>query len=367
MILFMIMLIIYLTEQQTNSSINSFFDAFWYTLVTITTVGYGDITPESTIGRLAALILLIAGVAIFGAFSGKFASVLFDQQRKKSRGLIQLKKLKDHFLICGWKPGFEKILSDVLDANPDIPNELIVLVNSASETEMERILSLPVFAKINYIAGDYTDEDVLLRAKIKTAERALVISDYSQNFSELEIDSRTVLAVLTMKNLNFKLYTAAELIDSKFEKHLSLAHCDEVILSNEYQRNLLVQASSGQGLSHVLRELITKEADAGLILKDVEEECFFKTYAEYRQMHKSKAVLVGILENTGNFYLRRREALAEAQKNPNMEQIVANLKKVKALQSNKPVLTPDDDYIIQPNSRAIFIKGHSSSVEKGDD
>ena len=83
MILFMIMLIIYLTEQQTNSSINSFFDAFWYTLVTITTVGYGDITPESTIGRLAALILLIAGVAIFGAFSGKFASVLFDQQRKK--------------------------------------------------------------------------------------------------------------------------------------------------------------------------------------------------------------------------------------------------------------------------------------------
>ena len=209
MILFMIMLIIYLTEQQTNSSINSFFDAFWYTLVTITTVGYGDITPESTIGRLAALILLIAGVAIFGAFSGKFASVLFDQQRKKSRGLIQLKKLKDHFLICGWKPGFEKILSDVLDANPDIPNELIVLVNSASETEMERILSLPVFAKINYIAGDYTDEDVLLRAKIKTAERALVISDYSQNFSELEIDSRTVLAVLTMKNLNFKLYTVA--------------------------------------------------------------------------------------------------------------------------------------------------------------
>ena len=367
MILFMIMLIIYLTEQQTNSSINSFFDAFWYTLVTITTVGYGDITPESTIGRLAALILLIAGVAIFGAFSGKFASVLFDQQRKKSRGLIQLKKLKDHFLICGWKPGFEKILSDVLDANPDIPNELIVLVNSASETEMERILSLPVFAKINYIAGDYTDEDVLLRAKIKTAERALVISDYSQNFSELEIDSRTVLAVLTMKNLNFKLYTAAELIDSKFEKHLSLAHCDEVILSNEYQRNLLVQASSGQGLSHVLRELITKEADAGLILQDVEEECFFKTYAEYRQMHKSKAVLVGILENTGNFYLRRREALAEAQKNPNMEQIVANLKKVKALQSNKPVLTPDDDYIIQPNSRAIFIKGHSSSVEKGED
>ena len=85
--LFILMFIIFISEQKTNSEINSIFDAIWYTLVTITTVGYGDIAPTSVIGRITAMILLIAGVAIFGALSGKFASFLFERQQKKDRGL----------------------------------------------------------------------------------------------------------------------------------------------------------------------------------------------------------------------------------------------------------------------------------------
>ena len=64
-----LMLIIFLSEQKTNSAINTLFDAIWYTLVTITTVGYGDITPRSILGRTSAMILLLAGVALFVALS----------------------------------------------------------------------------------------------------------------------------------------------------------------------------------------------------------------------------------------------------------------------------------------------------------
>ena len=73
--------------------------------------------------------------------------------------------------------------------------------------------------------------------------------------------------------------------------------------------------------------------------------------------------MIGVLENTGNFYNRRQEALAEAQKNPNMEKIVANLKKVKTLKSNIPVFNPPSDYIIPESSKAIFIHGNYSSGE----
>lgn len=354
-----LMLIIFLSEQKTNSSINTLFDAIWYTLVTITTVGYGDITPHSVLGRTSAMILLLAGVALFGALSGKFASFLFDRQQKKDRGLLKMNKIKNHFLICGWKPNFERILEGILLANPEIPAEKIILLNNSSQNEMEKIKADSRFKNINYIHGDFTDEDTLLKSQIKTAERTLILADNSENFSSLETDSRTVLAVITIKNLNPKIYCVAEIIDSKFEKHLSLAHCDEIILSADYGQNLLIQASSGKGMSHILRELISEENDSGILICDIPSKFVGNNYGEYRLSLNTSDILIGLLENTGNFYSRRKEALAEAQKNPNVEEVVNNLKKVKSLKSNLPVFAPKDDYIIPKNAKAIFIHGNS--------
>ena len=354
-----LMLIIFLSEQKTNSAINTLFDAIWYTLVTITTVGYGDITPRSILGRTSAMILLLAGVALFGALSGKFASFLFDRQQKKDRGLLKMNKIKNHFLICGWKPNFERILEGILLANPEIPPEKIILLNNSSQNEMEKIKADSRFKNINYIHGDFTDEDTLLKSQIKTAERTLILADNSENFSSLETDSRTVLAVITIKNLNPKIYCVAEIIDSKFEKHLSLAHCDEIILSADYGQNLLIQASSGKGMSHILRELISEESDSGILICDIPQKFIGNNYGDFRLSLKTSDILIGLLENTGNFYSRRKEALAEAQKNPNVEEVVSNLKKVKSLKSNLPVFAPKDDYIIPKNAKAIFIHGNS--------
>lgn len=354
-----LMFIIFISEQKTNSSINTLFDAIWYTLVTITTVGYGDITPHSVLGRTSAMILLLAGVALFGALSGKFASFLFDRQQKKDRGLLKMNKIKNHFLICGWKPNFERILEGILLANPEIPAEKIILLNNSSQNEMEKIKADSRFKNINYIHGDFTDEDTLLKSQIKTAERTLILADNSENFSSLETDSRTVLAVITIKNLNPKIYCVAEIIDSKFEKHLSLAHCDEIILSADYGQNLLIQASSGKGMSHILRELISEENDSGILICDIPSKFMGNNYGEYRLSLNTSDILIGLLENTGNFYSRRKEALAEAQKNPNVEEVVNNLKKVKSLKSNLPVFAPKDDYIIPKNAKAIFIHGNS--------
>lgn len=356
LLLIILMLVIFQAEQTTNSAINTLFDAIWYTLVTITTVGYGDIAPASLTGRVAAMVLLIAGVAIFGALSGKFASFLFERQRKKDRGLLKMTRMKNHFIICGFKNNFEKILEGILVANPDIPSDRIVLLNNAPQLEIERIKSNDKFKMINFLHGDFTDEDTLLKAQIKTADRTLILADTSDNYSTLEIDSRTVLGAITIKNLNPKIYCVAEIMDSKFEKHLSLAHCDEIILTSDYEQNLLVQASSGRGMSHILRALIADGKEAGIKLVPISSKFIGATYKEYRTSLRTTNILIGILENTGNFYHRRREALAEAQKNPDMQKIVSNLKRVKSLKSNLPNFAPADDYIIPDNSKAIFIQ-----------
>ena len=162
--MFVLMYIIYLSEKNTDNTINTFFDAFWYTLVTITTVGYGDVTPQSTTGRIAGIFLLLFGVVTFGGISGKVASILFDQQLKKDRGLIKLSNIKGHFIICGWKPVFASILDGIFSANPDITPDRVVLINGASHDEIDKIKAEHRFKGMKFLSGDYTDEATLLRA-----------------------------------------------------------------------------------------------------------------------------------------------------------------------------------------------------------
>ena len=347
---------VFRSETKTESGIETMFDSIWFTLVTVM-AGYFDYCVKSVPGRISALVLLSLGMILLSVITGKIASVFMNAQLKRDKGLRKLKNMKNHFLLCGWRPGFEKILETVLKSNPDIPPEQIVLINEAPSEQLELVRTDARFKGINYVSGDYADESVLKRAKIEDAERALVICDRSKKYSELEIDSRTVLAVLTMENLNPGIYVAAELIDSKFEKHLSMAHCDEIILTADYEHSLLATASSGMGYSNVIRALIGEDAENGIIIEDIASSYVGKTYGELKKSRKKEdGVLIGLLLNTGNFHQRRKDALREAQKNPNVKQVVDDLKKVKLLKSNEPVLLPDDSFVIQKFAKAIFVR-----------
>lgn len=341
---------------ETEAGIESLWDSIWFTVVTIL-AGYYEFSPASLPGRIASLLLLIFGMLVLSIVTGKLASYFMDIQMKKEKGLMTIKNIKGHFLLCGWRSGFEKILDNIINANPEITPDMIVLINEAPSEQIEELLDVDRFKEIHYVSGDFADEKVLKRAKIETAERALIISDHSKKYSDLEIDSRTVLAVISMSNINPGMYIAAELIDSKFEKHLRMAHCDEIILTTDYEHNLLASASGGMGYSNVMRALISDDADSGILIEDIPHSYIGKTYAEYKRSLNYPKVLIGLLLNTGNFHQRRKDALREAQKNPDIKAIVGNLNKVKLLKPNQPVLTPPDDYVIMRNTKAIFVRG----------
>lgn len=350
-------LVVFKSETKTESGIETLFDSVWFTLVAVF-AAYFDYCVKSIPGRMSALILLVLGMLLFGAITGKMSSFFMDKQMKKEKGLVKLKSMKGHFLLCGWRSGFEKILDYVLNSNPDITPDLIVLINEAPSEEMEKIRDQSRFKGINFVSGDFADENTLKRACIENADRVLIISDQSKKYSQLEIDSRTVLAVLTMKNLNPSVYVAAELTDSKFQNHINMAHCDEIILTSDYEYSLLATASSGMGYSNVISALISDDADSGILVHEIPNSFIGKTYLEYkRSLPKEKGMLIGLLQNTGNFHERRKDALREAQKNPDVNKIVDNLKKVKTMKSNEPILTPPDDFIIHPFTKAIFVKG----------
>ena len=67
-------LIFYLLEQDVNPMVNNYFDAFWWGVTTITTVGFGDVVPATTMGRIIGIVLMYSGTVLFVAFIGFLVS-----------------------------------------------------------------------------------------------------------------------------------------------------------------------------------------------------------------------------------------------------------------------------------------------------
>ncbi len=345
------------------ANIKSFEDSVWWAVVTAATVGYGDYFPISTAGRIAGILLMFFGVALMGAVTGNIASLLVEKQLKEGRGLEKL-KLKNHFIICGWKRDMASFLHDIMGKNKNyLPSE-IVLINTAEPEQIENLKSDSGLKHINFIHGDYIDERVLQRANIKNAAKVLVLADVLVPGSSQEVDSRTVMTIITIKSISKYIYTCAELISSKFKRYLMVSNCDEIILSSDYSRLMIANASSGSGISHVISELLDIKTDVSINTIDIPKNYVGKKYTELSQFIQGKgtSLLIGILENTGNFNIRKRDALREAQKTADIARLVDNLKTVKTLVPNLPVINPEPEYIIKNYSRAIIIEGRNKTT-----
>jgi len=200
---------------------------------------------------------------------------------------------------------------------------------------------------------------------VKNANTALVLADSSRKCSLQEVDSRTVMAVITIDSMNKNIYTCAELLDEKFEKYLSLANCDEIILSREHSRILIANAASASGIAHIASELLLPTR-GGLLTEVIPNNLVGKTFREvqgyFRDLYGD--IVIGVLENTGKLYFRKREALAAAQKTPDISKLIENLQVVKKIVPNNPVLNPGENYIIKKNSKAIVVTGVRSEAQE---
>ena len=345
-------------EEGINNAFTNMWDTFWYSIVTITTVGYGDKSPVTVGGKIVGLLLMGMGVIVLAAVSGQIASFLVEQQLKRREGLLKVKNQQNHFIICGWRNELERIIDGVLSVNPALDVSDIVLINNVGSETMQRVINNPKYKGINYIHGDFIEEETLRRAKIHQAARVMILSDFSQNYSAQEVDARTVMAVLTIESLSKRIYVVAELLDEKFEKYLKLANCDEIILSQEYSKMIIANASSASGVSNILLGLLSTEHGEGLETRDIPDWLIEQPFGKVCDYFSSTygSIVIGLLENTGNFYKRKREALNEAQMTPDISKLVENLQGVKQLVPNRSVLNPGKEYQVKKNSKAIVVE-----------
>ena len=222
------------------------FDALYWAVVTIATVGYGDIVPTSKLAKIFALMIILSGPALLSLITASVASILVERKIKEGKGLETITD-KDHIIICGWNENGENVIDGILRQSKDT-SPVLVLVNELDRDEVQDIQYKYKDYNIRFVRGSFVKENILARANLMRAKAAIVLADISGGYSIEKADERTIFGTMAIKSMASKVRTCAELIRAENREHLVRANVDEIIVRGESAGSLLATAAVSPGV-----------------------------------------------------------------------------------------------------------------------
>jgi len=348
-------IVLYFERAQNSSLYGNLWDSVWWTLVTVFTVGYGDIFPRSTGGRLVGIIIMFMGVSMISLITATISSIFVTKKIREGQGLESF-DYEDHIIICGWNNRTEPLMDTMFTLSRQ--RLQIVLVNELPEAEINSILDKFAKRRVKFIRGDYTRTAPLERANIKRAAHVILVPNLVQ-YDATDADEKTVLATLNIKSSYPKVRVIAFILNPDNEVHVKRAKADDVIVSDRFADYFIASNILQPGLPKVFDQILDPKTQNNLNLENIPARFVGKKYTELFQHYRSqqKALLIGLLtqvESIGltdflssdtshiDAFIERK--LREAGKSIGEEnKILVNL-------------NPDDNYIVQANEKAIILR-----------
>ncbi len=250
-------LIFYAIEATANPGLPSFSRAVWWVLVTITTVGYGDIVPVTVAGRFLGVFIIFSGVALVSMFTATISSIFVAQKLKEERGLKQITE-REHIILCGWNHTAERILTVIFQKpQPDS----VVLINQLPEDQVQNVMLNFKGKPLYFVRGDFVQEEILNRANLVKAKAVLIIPDASSGLTARS-DEKTILTAFSVKAIQPKIKVYAHILDHDNEPYLKKAQVDDYIVSDAFSGVLMGQMVTNPGIPQSLQNLMSRQ-DAG--------------------------------------------------------------------------------------------------------
>lgn len=192
----------------------SLIDAFWLTMATVATVGYGDIIPKTPEGKVFVILLILGGVGIFAYALGVIVSITIEGQLKNVMGRKAMQKkilnLQEHIILCG----AGRVGQEIAERLTEEKRSFVIV-------EKDESLFEPLTAKgYLVIQGDATNDEVLEKANISKASGLIAC---------LEGDANNVFVTLTARGLNPDLQIVARASRVESEAKLKRAGANKVI------------------------------------------------------------------------------------------------------------------------------------------
>ncbi|MCF6408846.1 potassium channel family protein [Pseudalkalibacillus salsuginis] len=255
------------------------FDAFWWVMTTVTTVGYGDFYPSSVGGRVYAVFLYIVGIGLIGVVIGKVVDGFGMIRRRKEEGLLAYKE-EGHIVIIGWSQKARFAIEEILQSEAI---KEVVIIDQLPKTPY-------LHENVHYIQGDATREEVLLQANLPGARSVLLFADETIK-DPLLTDGKTLLIVTTIERLSPEIHSTVEILNESHIQNFRHVKVDEFILSNETISRLAVRAALTNGISKIYSQLMSR--GIGDNLYEIDKKPHWETYKQaFDDLIKEGATLI---------------------------------------------------------------------------
>lgn len=243
----------------------TFGNALWFIIVTLSTVGFGDVVPESRFGQVVTAIFIIASI------------VLIPMQVNQLTGLLALQsKFRTKHRPSNGTPPHVLIIGHVSDASmledflaefyhPDRVGEGGGLDNSRQAIIMgpdeptdgvQSLLLNPVYdTHIRYVRGSVMSNDDLWRVAADKAEACFVLCNSGASDPAAE-DKATALRTLVVKNFNPALRIFVHILGGRALQHVQQSEVDEAVAVEEWKTRLLAQSTLVPGFSTLVNNIM---------------------------------------------------------------------------------------------------------------
>jgi voltage-gated potassium channel len=239
----------YMTLEHWN-----FLDSLYMTVITISTVGFSEVNPVSNQGRILTMAVLISGLGVLAYVVGTLTRTLVEGQllevmgRKKLER--QIKKLKHHYIICGYGRVGRIICEEIKKSRP---TPVVVIDSDSTLTPM-----IEEHGYLYYL-GDATSEETLLKAGILSAKGLA---------TALDSEADNVYITLTAKGLNPELFVLARAGRRGSEIKLERAGADRVISPHQIGGFRMAQALLRPNVAEFI-DFATHDPDSGMNMEEI--------------------------------------------------------------------------------------------------
>lgn len=278
----------------------TFSEAFYMTIITLSTVGFGEVQPLSPSGQIFTAFLIIFNLGVFAYAISIISNFILEGELRtflKDYKMYQkIQQLEDHTIVCGFGRHGRQICEELTK------NNLPFVVIEPENKQFEELRELKYF----FMEGDATDDDVLIDARIDQA-KAVVIT-YSEN-------ALNVYTVLTARQLNPQLRIITRATDRTAEKKLLRAGANHVVLTEViggfYMATLIHQPNVVEFFS-----IISNMGDVSIHFKEVH-------YEELKKEYRDKSILdLSLRSHTGVNIIGVRQIDGNYNVNPKPDIII---------------------------------------------